>query len=91
MKKIVLSAFAAALLVACGGADPKKDAQEVCDCYSKANGLPADDANRAAEQTKCLELQTKKYEAYKDNMDQMNEFNTTMSECSKKLIEESFK
>ena len=91
MKKIIFTAFTASLLIACGGSSPKSDAQEVCDCYSKANGMKADDPNRATEQNKCLELQTKKFEVYKDNPDKVAEFNTAMGECSKKLIEESFK
>lgn len=58
----------AAALTSCGESiDAVALSKEVCDCYSKANNLPASDENREAEQNKCSELSTANWEKVKGN------------------------
>jgi len=83
--------FVVAALASCGGADPAKDANDVCDCMIKANSLKADDPNRAAESAKCQKMQMDNWNKYKDNMEEATKFNEALSECSKKVMEESMK
>lgn len=89
MKKQFLGLIAIAFLASCGGSDPKKDAQEVCDCMLKANQMPAEDPNRAAEQDKCQKLQVDKWNAYKDDIEKAGEFNVALSECSSEVLKKS--
>lgn len=91
MKKLILSMFVMAALASCGGADPAKDANDVCDCMIKSNGLKADDPNRATESEKCAKLQMDSWNKYKDDLDNAQKFNEALSECSKKVMEESMK
>ena len=65
-------------LVGCGGeaaVDGAAVAQEICDCYSAANGLPADDPNRSAAQDKCGELQKTNWDKVAGNSEQEKAFN----------------
>ncbi|HLP10854.1 MAG TPA: hypothetical protein VK177_02920 [Flavobacteriales bacterium] len=90
MKKLVLSIFAAATLVACGGGnDPAADAQATCDCNIKANTMKADDPNRSAEQKKCMDMSMDMYKKYKDDIEGMKTFNEKLMECSKEVMEKS--
>lgn len=90
MKKFLFLAITV-FLFSCGGNDASKDAQAVCDCFTKANGMAADAPDRAAEQDKCLKMQTENWDKYKDNAEDSKKFNDAMSECSKKMIENSLK
>lgn len=72
MKKSILGIFALSIftLSSCGESiDAAALSQEVCDCYEKANGLPASDENRRAEQDKCGELSTANWEKVKGKTD----------------------
>ena len=80
MKKIIGTALTFSLLTlmisSCGESiDGAALSQEVCECFSTANGLPGDDPNRSAEQDKCTELQTTNWEKVKGNAEQEAAFN----------------
>lgn len=81
MKKTILTLSASLVVIAfttsCGGekVDGAALAQEVCDCYSNANGLPADAPNRSEEQKKCGELQTTNWDKIKGDFEQEKAFN----------------
>lgn len=91
MKKQFISLFVVAFFVSCGGSDPKKDAQEICDCMLKTNQLPAGEASRSTQQDKCEKLHKEKWESYKNDVQKMSEFTIALSECSKTMLEESMK
>jgi hypothetical protein len=91
MKKIILSMFVVASLVSCGGSDAAGDAQAVCDCFIKANGLKADDPNRMVEQNNCAKLQLDNWNKYKDDTEAQGEFNKALFECNDKVMESSTK
>lgn len=86
----MLTLFAAAALVACGGG-PKDDAQKLCDCLKKANGMKADDPNRKTEQDKCMEMSAEFAKKYPWGSDGFNEFSEVSSECAKEMIQDAFK
>lgn len=92
MKKIILSMFVLASLASCGGADPAKDAEATCDCMIKANALSkAGDATASDEMKKCSDAQLAAWNKYKENEDDAAKFNEALSECGKKVMEESMK
>jgi hypothetical protein len=91
MKKIILSMFVAATLVACGGGGAADDAQAICDCFIKANGLKADDPKRMVEQNNCAKLQMDTWNKYKDDGEAQAEFNTALMECNDKVMESATK
>ncbi|MDX2359266.1 MAG: hypothetical protein QNK23_00575 [Crocinitomicaceae bacterium] len=80
MKKIIgtgLTFVAFTLMISsCGESiDGAALAQEVCDCTTAANGLPADDPNRSAEQDKCGELQRVNWDKVSGDTEQESAFN----------------
>jgi hypothetical protein len=91
MKKIILSMFVVAALASCGGNDPSKDANDVCDCNIKANAMKADDPKRPEEIKKCTDMNMDMYTKYKEDLDGLKEYNEAIMECSKKVMEESMK
>lgn len=75
------------LLCACGP-NATKDAQEICDCFEKANALPDEDPKRIQEQDRCSEIQLKKLEHYTTDADR-KKFNDALEDCGQKLIEQA--
>lgn len=83
MKKVILTgmtlSFLALSFTSCGEAKEKVDgaslAKEVCDCYTHANGLSADDPNRTEEQNKCSELQKANWDKVSGDTEQEKAFN----------------
>lgn len=76
MKKTILFGAFAMALVSCGeSVDPAALSKEVCECYEKANGLPADAENREDEQLKCRELSTTNWEKVKGNKENEKIYN----------------
>jgi hypothetical protein len=91
MKKLLIISILSLGLISCGGSKSGKDiADEVCDCYKKANGMDATDPNRSAEQDKCLVKQRELWDKVKDDKEKSDEFNKRISECSSDLIKQSF-
>jgi hypothetical protein len=82
MKKLVLSMFAAATLVACGGSGPASDAKEVCDCSKKLNEMKMDDPKRMEEAEKCSKLSIDNMSKYKDDRDKYLEYSEALVDCS---------
>lgn len=76
------------LFFSCGGTDPAADAKAVCDCFSKANGLPDEDPKRLEEQDKCSKMQLDKWTRYK-NAEEQKKFNDALAECSDALIRQA--
>ena len=91
MKKLLVITVLATVLISCGGSKSGKSiADEVCDCYKKANGMEANDPNRSSEQDKCLVKQRELWDKVKDDKEKSDEFNKRISECSSDLIKQSF-
>ena len=90
MKKLMIIA-AAAFFIACGGSSKSGTglAEEVCDCYKKANGLPASDPDRAKEQDKCLKLQGTNWRKIQNDKAKADEFNKKLGECTGDLLKQS--
>ncbi len=90
MRFLLLITASAAILAACSGSQNGKGlATEVCDCYKKANALPADDPNRSKEQDACIKKQGEAWAKVKDNQDEADKFNDEISKCSRAQIKES--
>lgn len=90
MRFLLLIAVGTAILSACSGSQNGKDlANEVCDCYKKANALPADDPNRSKEQDACITKQGEAWAKVKDDKDEADKFNDEISKCSRAQIKES--
>jgi len=78
-------------LVSCSkGKSGKQIADEICDCSKKANGLPADDPNRSAEQGKCTTLQQEGWAKVKNDEKKSKEFNDALGVCATEQIKKSF-
>ncbi len=92
MRRIFLFAFYAFALASCGGggSSASKLANEVCDCYSKANAMDAADPKRAEAQNACVTKQGEAWNKVKDDVNKADEFNTIIGKCSKELIKKSF-
>lgn len=92
MKKRMIILLAAFLFVACGGGgkSASKLANEVCDCYRKANGMDAADPKRAEEQNICIKMQGENWDKVKDDQKKAEEYNKIIGECSKEMIQKSF-
>lgn len=89
MKKMTLVIVTALFLTACGGNDSKKLAEEVCDCYKKANGMDAADPKRAEAQNDCVKKQGEAWNKLKDDQKKSDEFNKIIGDCSKEMIKKS--
>ena len=89
MKKITVLLLSAILLASCGGNDSKKMAQEVCDCYKKANAINAADPKRSESQNDCIKKQGEAWDKLKDDKKKADEFNKMISECATALVNTS--
>lgn len=75
-------------LFSCGGKASGTDlSKEVCDCYKRANGLPATDPNRSREQDACIQKQAEAWKKVKDDKEESDKFNTAIAECSRGMIQ----
>jgi hypothetical protein len=90
MKMSLLFALMAVLCSCGGGSKSAKLANEICDCYRKANGMDANDPNRSKEQDKCLALQGTAWQKVRGNKEKEEEFNRIIGECSAELIKNAF-
>ena len=91
MRRISLIVLTAFSLSSCGGGgnSASKLANEVCDCYSKANAMDASDPKRAEAQNACVTKQGEAWEKLKNDEKKSAEFNTIIGNCSKELIKKS--
>jgi hypothetical protein len=90
MKQLIIALLASPLLISCGGSASGTDlSKEVCECYKKANGLPATDPNRTKEQDACIQKQGEAWKKVKDDKDEADKFNQAIADCSRGIIEES--
>ncbi len=91
MKRTLLIVITAVTLSSCGGGgnSASKLANEVCDCYSKANGMEPSDPKRAEAQNACVTKQGEAWEKLKNDKEKADEFNTIIGNCSKELIKKS--
>ena len=90
MKKLMIVLLAASFFTACGGGkSASKLANEVCDCFRKANGMDAADPKRAEAQTDCAKKQVESWNAVKDDEKKSDEFNKIIGDCSKDMIRNS--
>lgn len=91
MKKWMIILLTASFFTACsGGKSPSKLANEVCDCYRKANGMDAADPKRAEEQNVCIKMQGENWNKVKDDQKKAEEYNKIIGECSSELIKKAF-
>ena len=91
MKKVLFLMLTVSLLTACSkGKSGKQVAEEVCECYSKANGMDAADPKRADAQAECVKLQGTNWAKVKDDEKKADEFNKRIGECASELIKKSF-
>ena len=91
MKKWIIVLLTASFFTACGGGgkSASKLANEVCDCYKKANGMDAADPKRADEQNLCVKMQMENWTSIKDDQKKADEFNKIIGNCGKEMIENS--
>lgn len=90
MKKIILISALAVLSGSCGGpSNGAALAKEVCDCYNKANALPADDPTREQAQDDCIMKQGEAWSKVKNNREQSDKFNDELSKCRRTQMEKS--
>ncbi|MBI5858856.1 MAG: hypothetical protein HZB42_14590 [Sphingobacteriales bacterium] len=93
MKKSMVFLFSTSFIIACGSSDGKdasKLANEVCECYKKANGMDAADPKRASAQDECLKKQGEAWNKIKDDEKRSDEFNKIIGDCGKDMIQKSF-
>ena len=90
MKKISILLLVVVLFTSCGGKSGKDLAQEVCDCSSKANDMPADDPKRADAIHDCSVKQMEAWDKIKDDSKKSDEFNKKLGECSAEMIKKAF-
>jgi chorismate mutase len=92
MKKVVLFLFSISILAACGGKSKtaKEIAEEICDCSSKSNGLPATDPTREQAQKDCTEKALKAWNQVKDDQKKADEYNKIIGACAEQQIKKSF-
>lgn len=91
MKKLIIVIAAASFFISCGSGSKSGTglAEEVCECYKKANGLPASDPARATEQDKCLKLQGTNWRKIQNDKAKSDEFNKKLGECTAELLKQS--
>ena len=89
MKKLTILLMSTIFLASCGGSDGNKLAQEVCDCYKKANGMDAADPKRTEAQNECVKKQGEAWNKLKDDQKKSDEFNKKIGECATALINTS--
>jgi hypothetical protein len=90
MRKLVFFSVLIIGMSACGKAKSGDAiAQEVCDCYSKANELTATNPDRAAAQNDCLTKQREAWDKVKSDVDNSKEFNDRLAICAKEQIKNS--
>ncbi len=90
MKKISILLLAVVLFTSCGGKSGSEIAQEVCDCSSKANDMPATDPKREAAIKDCSVKQAEAWNKVKDDAKKSDEFNKKLGECSSEMIKKAF-
>ncbi len=88
---LLFSVFFLCLSCGGGGASASKLANEVCDCYQKANAMDPSGPERAKAQDACLKKQGENWTKVKDDQKKADEFNKIIGDCGKKMIEESVK
>jgi hypothetical protein len=96
MKKtlIVVALVSPFILSSCGSKeeDGTAAAQEVCDCYKKANSPDLTDRQARKDQQKaCGKLNSEKWNNLYDNAEEAKKFNETISNCGKEMIKEAIK
>ena len=90
MKHLIIALFISPLIISCGSSASGSDlSKEVCDCYRKANGLPATDPNRSKEQDACIQKQAEAWKKVKDDKEESDKFNQAIADCSRGIINES--
>ena len=90
MKRILTAAILCFLIAACGSGKTGTDvAQEICDCYKKANGMKADDPGRIAAQNDCVEKQGDAWTKIRDDQEKSRAFNKKIAECATEQIHSS--
>jgi hypothetical protein len=91
MKRVFILLFISIIAISCGSSKSGKAiADEVCDCYSKANALPTSDPERTKKQDDCLKEQSKSWDKVKDDKEKSDEFNKRIAACSSEQIKKSF-
>lgn len=88
MKKAILVLPVIVLQASCSGSDPIKDAQSICDCFTKANSIPEEDPKRTLEQDKCSEMQLQKTSKYQTD-EEIKNFGEALAECSEKIMRQA--
>ncbi len=89
MKRIAIALLTLIVFASCGGTDSKKLANEVCDCYKKANGMDAADPKRADAQNECVKMQGDNWNKVKDDQKKSEEYNKIIGDCSSEMIKKS--
>lgn len=90
MKKVLLFILTVSFLTACSkGKSGKQVAEEVCECYKKANGMDAADPKRAEAQNECIKKQGEAWAKVKDDEKKADEFNKTIGDCASEAIKKS--
>ncbi|HEX4875105.1 MAG TPA: hypothetical protein VFV31_00440 [Chitinophagaceae bacterium] len=93
IKKILIPLIGLIIIVSCKGESKGAAdlAQEVCDCYVKANKMDANDPQRAKIQADCLATQGMAWNKVKDDPKKSEEFNRIIGNCGKEILKETLK
>lgn len=91
MKKWMIILAATSIITGCArkSADGNKLAKDVCDCYSKANGMDATDPKRTEKQNDCLKKQQDAWNEIKDDQKKAEEFNNEIGQCGKEQVQKA--
>ena len=90
MKKLLPILFSAFLFASCGGGNSAtKLANEVCDCYKKANSMDPADPKRTGAQNDCVKKQGENWNKIKDDQKKSDEYNKIIGACGSELIKKS--
>jgi hypothetical protein len=91
MKKSIVI-IAAALLSTCSrkGTDAANLANEVCDCFKKANAMDAADPARSKAQSDCSVKQNEAWMKVQKDPEKADEFNNVIGNCSREMMRKSF-
>lgn len=89
MKTLIGILPALIFVLACkGNSEPngRELANEVCECYRKANALPNEDPRRTLEQDACIIRQGQAWDRVKNYEEQANRFNDQLANCPRAAV-----
>lgn len=91
MGKLLLLALTVSILAACAKSKTGKEiAEEICECSTKANGLPTSDPTRSQAQKDCTLKASEAWNNVKNDQKKADEYNKVLGACAVEQIKKSF-